>query len=76
MLKARSAGMLPFAMVMPLSILIAYTPSSAVALTVICIVTFAHMAWKTNLMTITNDIYPTQVERFPAARRRSRPGPL
>jgi ACS family hexuronate transporter-like MFS transporter len=60
-LKARSAGMLPFAMLMPLSLLIAFTPSSTIALAVICIVTFAHMAWKTNLMTITNDIYPTRV---------------
>ncbi|MBX5497160.1 MAG: hypothetical protein IRZ15_17620, partial [Bryobacteraceae bacterium] len=24
-------------------------------------VTFAHMAWKTNLMTVTNDIYPVSV---------------
>ena len=28
---------------------------------IICVVTFAHMAWKTNIMTITNDIYPTHV---------------
>ena len=46
---------------MPLSVLIAFTPSSFIALLVICIVTFAHMAWKTNLMTVTNDIYPTAV---------------
>jgi ACS family hexuronate transporter-like MFS transporter len=60
-LKARSRGMLPFALMMPLSIVIAFTPSTAVALTIICIVTFAHMAWKTNLMTLTNDLYPTRV---------------
>jgi ACS family hexuronate transporter-like MFS transporter len=60
-LKARSAGMLPFALMMPLSVLIAFTPSTAVTLLIICIVTFAHMAWKTNLMTLTNDIYPTRV---------------
>lgn len=60
-LKARGAAMLPCALLMPLSVLIAFTPSSFVALLVICIVTFAHMAWKTNLVTVTNDIYPTAV---------------
>ena len=53
--------MLPCALLMPLSVVIAFTPSSAVALALICVVTFAHMAWKTNLTTITNDIYPTGV---------------
>jgi len=60
-LRARSAGMLPFALMMPASILIAFTPSSTVALGIICVVTFAHMAWKTNLMTLTNDLYPRAV---------------
>ncbi len=60
-LRARGAGMLPFALLMPLSVVIAFTPSTAVALAAICVVTFAHMAWKTNLVTLTNDIYPTGV---------------
>ncbi len=60
-LKARSRAMLPCALVMPLSLVIAFTPSSLVALAVICVITFAHMAWKTNLMTVTNDIYPKAV---------------
>lgn len=60
-LKARSAGMLPFALLMPLSVVIALTPSAKTALAIICIVTFSHMAWKTNLMTVTNDVYPTRV---------------
>lgn len=60
-LRARSGAMLPCALLMPLSVVIAFTPSSLIALLVICIVTFAHMAWKTNLMTVTNDIYPTAV---------------
>jgi ACS family hexuronate transporter-like MFS transporter len=60
-LRARSSVMLPFAMLMPLSIVIAYTPSRFMAVVLICIVTFSHMAWKTNLMTINNDIYPVQV---------------
>ncbi|MEO7143433.1 MAG: MFS transporter [Bryobacteraceae bacterium] len=60
-LKARSAVMLPFAFVMPVSVVIASTPSATVAMVVICIVTFSHMAWKTNLTTVTNDVYPTSV---------------
>src|SRR5882672_2734476 len=60
-LNARAAAMLPCALVMPLSVVIAFTPSSALALALICLMTFAHMAWKTNLTTITNDIYPTSV---------------
>jgi MFS transporter, ACS family, hexuronate transporter len=60
-LRARTASMWPFAMVMPISIGIALTASSAVAMTLICIITFSHMAWKTNLVTITNDLYPTRV---------------
>jgi MFS transporter, ACS family, hexuronate transporter len=60
-LKAREAVMLPSALVMPLSVIIAFTPSSFLAMVVICLVVFAHMAWKTNLMTITNDIYPVGV---------------
>jgi ACS family hexuronate transporter-like MFS transporter len=46
---------------MPLSVLIPYTQSSSAALAIISVVTFAHMAWKTNQMTVTNDIYPVHV---------------
>lgn len=60
-LRARLNTMLPCALVMPLSILIALTPSSTVAVMLICLVTFSHMAWKTALMTITNDFYPKHV---------------
>lgn len=60
-LRARSAGMLPFALMMPASIAVAYTSSRSAALALICLVTFAHMAWKTNLVTVTNDIYPRAV---------------
>jgi len=60
-LKARSVSMAVCASLMPLSLLIALTPSSRMALFLICAVMFFHMAWKTNLMTITNDIYPTEV---------------
>ena len=60
-LNARTATMLPFALVMPISVGIALTPSTTVALAIICVVTFSHMAWMTNLTTVTNDIYPTGV---------------
>ncbi|MFN7924627.1 MAG: MFS transporter [Bryobacteraceae bacterium] len=60
-LRARSASMWPFAMMMPLSWVVAATDSSVVTMAVVCVVTFAHMAWKTNIMTITNDIYPTHI---------------
>ncbi len=56
----RKTALLPCALIMPLSVLVPFS-SSAVAMTLISVVTFAHMAWKTNLMTITNDIYPVGV---------------
>lgn len=59
-LSARRYTMLPFSLLMPLGIMIAYLPSTP-ALALICVVTFSHMAWKTNLMTMTNDIFPTQI---------------
>ncbi len=60
-LKARKWIMLPAAAVMPLSLLVPSSDSAVVAVAAICVVTFAHMAWKTNLMTMTNDVYPTSV---------------
>jgi MFS transporter, ACS family, aldohexuronate transporter len=60
-IQARLRTMLPCALLMPLSILIALTPSAFVAIALICVVTFSHMAWKTALMTLTNDIYPVRV---------------
>ena len=59
-LAARKAMLMPFAMMMPVSYFVPYV-SSAGAMAIISLVTFAHMAWKTNLMTITNDIYPARV---------------
>ncbi len=59
-LRARKVVLLPFAMVMPLSYFIPDAPAAG-AMAIISLVTFAHMGWKTNLMTITNDIYPARV---------------
>ena len=60
-LNARTAAMLPFALLMPLSAAVAFTSSRYAALGLICLVTFAHMAWKTNLVTVTNDLYPANI---------------
>jgi ACS family hexuronate transporter-like MFS transporter len=59
-LRARKIVLLPCALIMPLSVLVPGS-SSTVALVLICVLTGAHMAWKTNLMTITNDVYPVAV---------------
>jgi ACS family hexuronate transporter-like MFS transporter len=52
--------MLPCALLMPVSLLVP-GGSALTAMAAISVVTFAHMAWKTNLMTISNDIYPVGV---------------
>ena len=59
--KARKLVMLGAALVMPLGLLIPAVESSAIALGTICLITCAHMAWKTNLMTMTNDLFPTKI---------------
>ena len=59
-LRARSFGMAPFAMLMPVSLVIPYVDTPK-ALAIICLVAFAHMAWKTNLQTVTNDVFPLGV---------------
>jgi len=60
-LKARRTTMLPCALLMPVSPIIAFSPSNRLVMMLICLVTFSHMAWKTNLMTMTNDIFPTRM---------------
>jgi len=56
--RARHAAMLPAAFFMPLSAAIGFIDSRGVALALICCITCCHQIWKTNLMTLTNDIYP------------------
>ncbi len=58
---ARKRVMLFSALLMPLGMVVAWTESSVVAIAAICLITFAHMSWKTNQMTMTNDIYPTAI---------------
>lgn len=57
-IAARMAVMLPCAVAMPLSLAVNHAPSRTLTLVLICIVTFSHMAWKTNQNTLTNDIFP------------------
>lgn len=58
---ARKRVMMFCALLMPLGLIVPAADSPFVALGVICVVTFAHMAWKTNLMTMTNDLFPTSI---------------
>ena len=57
-LSSRFAVMLPCALLMPVSLAIHQAPSRALTIALICVVTFAHMAWKTNQNTLTNDLFP------------------
>ena len=59
-IRARLAVMLPFAFAMPLSFIIDRS-DSWLAIVIICVVTFSHMAWKTNQNTLTNDVFPKTV---------------
>ena len=60
-LRARKIVMLFSAIVMPLGIMIVLTKSQIVAIALMCVVLFAHMSWKTNLMTLTVDVFPKSV---------------
>jgi MFS transporter, ACS family, hexuronate transporter len=60
-LSARDRVLLLSALMMPLGILTVFTRSQAGALACMCLVLFAHMSWKTNLMTLTIDIFPKRV---------------
>jgi ACS family hexuronate transporter-like MFS transporter len=60
-IAARMAVMLPFALIMPLSLLVNRVASPWLTLAIICAVTFAHMAWKTNQAALTNDVFPKRM---------------
>ena len=57
--RARRTVMLPAAAMMPLGLAVPASGSAVAAVATISAVTFAHMAWKSNLMTMTNDLFPT-----------------
>ena len=58
---ARMSVMLPFALLMPLSLAVHRAPSRPLTIGLICLITFSHMAWKTNQSTLTNDVFPKQL---------------
>lgn len=59
-LRARRYTMLAATWLVPFGVVVAYLPVGP-AMAVICLATFGHMAWKTNLMTMTNDVFPLRV---------------
>jgi len=59
-LRARLLPMACCAAIMPINLLIPRLSSIASVLTMLSITAFSYMAWKTNLMTLTNDLYPTE----------------
>jgi ACS family hexuronate transporter-like MFS transporter len=60
-LRARRMVMLVSALAMPIGILAGFVASSGIALALISLVLFAHMSWKTNLATLSVDLYPRPV---------------
>ena len=60
-IRARFAVMVPCALLMPLSIFVSVEPSPTMTLALICVITLAHMGWRANLSTLTNDLFPTHV---------------
>jgi ACS family hexuronate transporter-like MFS transporter len=58
--RARKLVMLCSALVMPFGAVVAFT-NSAIAIAAISLVLFAYMSWKTNLVTLTVDLYPESV---------------
>jgi MFS transporter, ACS family, hexuronate transporter len=60
-LGARQKVMLWSALLMPVGILLVLMPSVPVTMLLISLSLFAHSAWKTNLVTLTVDIFPRRV---------------
>ncbi len=58
---ARKMVMIVSALVMPAGLLLLLNPSTTMALGLISLVLGAHSAWKTNLVTLTVDIFPRHV---------------
>jgi ACS family hexuronate transporter-like MFS transporter len=60
-LKARRFLMLISALLMPLGVFAGFVVSPWVAVGIISVVLMAHMSWKTNLATLSVDLYPRPV---------------
>lgn len=59
--EARKTVMLASAMLMPVGLLLLSKPSTALTILLISAALFTHSAWKTNLVTLTVDIFPRRV---------------
>jgi len=59
--RARRAVMIPAALAMPVSMGVAFTHSVQWIFVFVSLATFFHMMWRTNLATVTNDVYPVSV---------------
>jgi MFS transporter, ACS family, aldohexuronate transporter len=58
---SRRAVMLFSAMLMPFGLLLVLKPSTPATIALISLALFAHSSWKTNLVTMTVDIFPRRV---------------
>jgi ACS family hexuronate transporter-like MFS transporter len=58
---ARKRVMFAAALLMPVGLLLLLTPSTPTTILLISVVLFIHSAWKTNLVTLTVDIFPRRV---------------
>ena len=58
---ARKTMMRAAALLMPVGLLLLLEPSTPLTIMLISIVLFIHSAWKTNLVTLTVDIFPRRV---------------
>jgi ACS family hexuronate transporter-like MFS transporter len=59
--KARTKAMLFSVLLMPLGLLVPFVHATSSVMAIVCVVLFGHMSWKTNLMTLTVDVFPRQV---------------
>lgn len=58
---SRKTVMFVSALVMPIGLLLIFKPGTAISLAIISFVLGAHNCWKTNLVTLTVDIFPRSV---------------
>jgi MFS transporter, ACS family, hexuronate transporter len=59
--KARRKIMFLSVLIMPIGLILPFLKSTYWVIGVVCVVLFGHMSWKTNLMTLTVDVFPKQI---------------
>ena len=62
--RARKISMVCFAACMPITVASAYSSRSGVAISGVCLATFAHQAWSANILTLPADIFPSEIVGF------------